>query len=428
MSRRFSLFSKILVCLVAATAAGTGSALADPLAGGDGSGVDNDRLLSGRYPPAFDPLPVGQQLREPYDGFFDLDWSVALRGSLQHDKLGDRFEVIATPELSLSHVGARSTVKFGASTDVRQPVGGPISISGLRLSLDTTYALDSVTKLVGNADFSVSTPATGTPGQASNIAIAPTTMSGSADVGVTRQFGKFNIGVTGSINRTVYGATTLVDASIVDNSEQNLWSLDSGLRVGFQATPIFELFGQAEVGRDLFDKPSSVLLQKPDATRATLKFGLKGQWNSILTAQIAAGFGWHHFDAASLGEVSTNLYDASLSFTPDPTLKMTAGFSTTVTPPGPLANGTMRVEYGARGAIDYTVNSWLTLRSVVAWRSAHLAGSPDLENGYSYGVGADYKINAHTAMTIDYGFDHAQTTATGPEDSHRFTLGLQLSR
>ncbi|MCS6761087.1 MAG: outer membrane beta-barrel protein [Candidatus Devosia symbiotica] len=101
--------------------------------------------------------------------------------------------------------------------------------------------------------FSLTRAVAGTSGVANNVAIATQMISGSGNVGITRQFGKFNIGVTGAVDRSVYGATTLTGGTVIDNSEQNAWALNAGLRVGFQITPIFEVFGRAGVGRDVFD-------------------------------------------------------------------------------------------------------------------------------------------------------------------------------
>ena len=394
---------------------------------GDGSDADNDRLMPGLYPA--DPvLADGDWLREPYDPFFDVDWSVALRGTYTKSTSGDRFDVRLVPTISFDHQGSRSAINITGSAEIVRPTDGQIDVSALRLGLSTGYALDSVTRLTANGNLSVTRAVAGTPGLASNIAIAPQTISGGVDLGVTRQFGKFNVGVTGAVDRDVYGETTLTNGSVVDNSEQNVWSLDAGLRVGFQATPIFEIFGQAGLGRDVFDLPSSVLLVRPDATTASLQGGVVGKWNEILEATASTGIALRRFDDANLGEVTAQLYDARVTFTPDPTWRMTTGFTTIVAPPGPNGAGTTRIEYGADAEVAYTVNSWLALRALADWSSARFVGSADTETGYGWGAGADYKVNAHTAVTADYGYDYSDSTANGVQDAHQVTVGITLSR
>lgn len=409
-----------------ALAAGPGLAAGDH-ASGDGSNADNERLQPGIYPA--DPvLDSGDWLREPYHPFFDVDWSVSLRGTYAKATAGERLDTWLVPTITLTHEGVRSSAVVDASAEIVRPQDGQIDVGALRLGLDGTYELDSVTTVALGGDFSFTQAIAGTPGLAADVAIAPETFSGSGSLGVTRQFGKFNLGLTGAIARNVYGPTTLTNGSVVQNHEQNVTLLDGSLRLGLQATPILEVFGVASLGRDLFDNPSSTLLVKPDATDMTLRGGVTGRWNDILEASVSAGLGWRRFDAASLDEVRTQLYDASVTFTPDPTWRLTAGLSTTVTPSGPQSPGTTRVEYAANAEAAYTVNSWLALRAMADWSTASFTGSTNTETGYGWGAGADYKVNAHTAITADYGYDHATSTANGVQEAHRVTVGITLSR
>ncbi|WP_375452555.1 outer membrane beta-barrel protein [uncultured Devosia sp.] len=400
------------------------------LGGGDGSGTDNLRLLPGVYPATpTEALPIDfGGLREPYDPYFNIDWSVALRGAYTTTDDGEQYDVLLVPEVNLEHVGSRSQIALDASAEIDQPVDGEINVSGLRLGLTTGYAVDSVTALEANADLSVTRERSGTPGLDSDIVEAPQTIVGSVDGGITRQFGRFNVGVTGGIERSIYGDTTLSGGVVRDNSEQDLWTLDSGLRIGFQATPIFEVFAEAGLGREAFDHPSSVLLLRPDATNWSIKTGVAGQWSSVLAAEASVGLGLRRFDAASLGDVRSQLYDARLVFTPDPTWRFTAGLATDIAPPGPDAEGTTRVQYAVNADVNYTVNSWLVLRALADWKTARFDGGGDTETGHGYGLGADYNLNAHTALTADYGYDYSNSATDGPEDSHRVTLGVTVAR
>tara|TARA_R110002020_G_scaffold14225_4_gene50375 strand:- start:4788 stop:6035 length:1248 start_codon:yes stop_codon:yes gene_type:complete len=394
---------------------------------GDGTGTDNDRLVPGRYPA--DPvLSSGAGLREPYDPAFDLDWSLALRGTFTKATSGERFDIRAVPSVSIEQVGTRSTLKAGASAEVTRPSSGAIDVNGLRLSGATDYAVDRDTTLTAVGRFSLTRAVAGTPGVASTIAIAPQNLTGGGDLGVTRQFGKFNIGITGSADRYAYGTTTLTSGAVVDNADENVWALEAGLRAGFQVTPIFEVFGRTGLGRNEFDRPSASLGLKPNATTASLEAGVTGRWSDILEATASTGITMRRFDAASLGEVSAQTYDAQISFQPDPTLRLTTGFATTVAPPGPNGAGTTRIGYAANAELAYTVNSWLALRALADWNRASFVGSPATESGYGWGLGGDYKLNAHTALTADYNYDQSETSASGIQDAHQVVFGVTLAR
>lgn len=395
---------------------------------GDGAKADNERLLPGVYPSG-PVLTSAEGLREPYDPFFDVDWSVALRGTYTKATAGERFDIRLLPSISLEHLGTRSAVNLDANAEIVRTLGrDTIDIGALRLGLKSGYGLDSLTRATLNANFSLTQQTPGSPGLASTVAIAPRTVSGGVDAGLTRQMGKFNLSVTGAAQRTVYGTTTLTNGTVQDNSEQDYWALDSGLRVGFQATPIFEVFGLAGVGRDIFERPSSSLGVLANATDYSAKAGVTGRWNGMLEASASAGLSLRRFDAAGLGEVTSQLYDAQVIFTPDSTWRLRAAFATAVRPPGPNGAGTTRTDYTAVGEVGYTVNSWLALRASADWYSAQFAGSANVESGRGLSAGADYKVNAHTAVSTDYDYDFADSTTNGVQDAHRVSLGVTLSR
>lgn len=395
---------------------------------GDGSGTDNQRLLPDIYPAAGPVLADGSGVPEPYDPFFDVDWSVALRGTYTQSSERERFDTRLVPSVTLNHVGSRSAIGLDAEAEVTRPDDGQIDVTALRLNLSGDYALDRETLASADANFSLTQDLPGMPGVASNIADPPQRISGGVELGVTRKFGRFNLGVTGAVQRSVYGETGLVDGSVIDNADRAVWALDSGLRLGFQMTPIFEVFGRAGLGRDMFDHPSSVLLIKTDANEASIEAGVTGRWSSVWQATASTGLNLRRFDEASLGEVVTHLYNASVTFTPDERWSATGTLSTSVEPPGPTSAGTTAVRYAASGEVGYTVNSWLALRASADWSTTRYEGSPETKDGNGYGLGADYRLGPHTTVSADYDFSHSDSTTEGVEDSHRIMVGLTVSR
>ncbi|ODT77447.1 MAG: hypothetical protein ABS76_27060 [Pelagibacterium sp. SCN 64-44] len=390
-------------------------------------GADGERLLPGVYPEA--PVPLGDAgLREPYDPFFDVDWSVALRGSYSRASSGERFDTRLAPKISLEHVGTRAAVRLDADAEVTRPNGdGQISVTGLRLGLEAGYDLDRDTRLVGSGDFTVSQGVAGTPGIASNVVSPARSVSGGGELGVTRRFGKLNIGLTGGLTRTVYGPTTLDSGALVDNWRQNYTAYDAGLRVGYQITPILEVFAEAGLGRDVFDN-APMAGPRLDATNTSLRGGVTGRWNSGLEATVSTGLGLRRFDAAGLEEVTSQLYDAQIRYAPDSTWRLGAGFATTLAPTGPDGAGAARIAHAANASVDYKINSWLALRAGLDWNTARFAGSPDTETGHGWRVGADYTLDARTAVTADYDYAYAESSRNGVQDAHRVTMGVTVSR
>lgn len=381
---------------------------------------DDERLLPGLYPEA-------PAIAEPSDPFFDIDWSLALRGSYSRTTTGERFDTRLLPAISLEHIGKRAALTLDADAEIVRPSGGgELHLGGLRLGLQGGYDLSRDTRLTATGGLSITQALPGTPGVASDIATPARAVSGDIELGATRRFGKLNVGVTGGVARHVYGPTTLANGTVTDNSGRNYTAYDAGLRVGYQVTPIFEVFGQANLGRDSFD--NGLAGPRLDATDTSLLAGVTGRWSSVLEASVSTGIGLRRFDEAGLAEVSSQLYDARIRFTPDPTWRFSAGLATTLAPPGPQGSGTTRIDHAAHAGVDYDVNSWLALRALANWNMARFAGSVEQEKGHGWGLGADYKVNAHTAVTADYDYDHTQSSRNGTQEAHRVTMGVTVSR
>lgn len=394
-------------------------ALADPaVTAGEGIKTDHSRLSPGLYPAVpTDDAP-----------FFDVDWSSSLRGSYAKSGERDSFEVLLVPGFALTHEGRRANMAISGEAEVTRPVDGEIDVTGLRLGLGGSYALDSVTVFDADANLALSQDLPGAPGLDADVAMGAREISGDVNLGLTRQFGLFNIGVTGAVGREVYGETLRVDGTSTDNSARDLWTLEGGLRVGFQATPIFEVFGEAGLGRDIFDEVSPDLAVKPDATNRSIKAGVVGRWSEVLQAEASVGVGLRDFDAGGLGDVTARLYDARVIYRPDPTWRFQAALSTDFGSPDPDEAGTTRVQYRAVGEAAYTVNSWLDLRALAEWRLSQIDDGREDERGVGYGLGADYRLGPHTDLSADYSFERTEDATDGREDSHRVTLGITVAR
>lgn len=413
----------VLSVLLANMALGT-AACADPLIV-DANALTEDRLTPGLYPAA--PVPEGFDVpAEPGHPPFEIDWSIGLKGSYTHTNTGDRFVTTLTPQISATHQGVRTDWSTSGRAELARDTDGTLGVTGLNLDLETTTRLDRDTSLTGSAKLDLSRDLPSTPGLDPVVTEPPLVVTGTLGGGIARQFGRFNLGLDGTIARTVYGPTTRTDTGVTDNSGRNVWEGDAKLRLGLQATPIFEVFGEASLGRDWFDQASGGI--KPDANSSALRAGLAGNWNGLLSASASIGVGRHDFDDAGLNDITTQLYDASVTFTPDPTLNLTAKLTTTVEPTGADSAGTARVAHTATANVDYTVNSWLRLRASADWGRSWLEGSSETEMRHGAGLGADYKLSAHTAISADYAYAHRDNSVSGVLDSHTVSLGVTVRR
>ena len=389
---------------------------------GEGSGANNPDLVDGG---GCENCTYAAPPHEWDAPFFDADWSLSLRGAYVIDEEGEHFEALAVPRVTLRHDTLRGGYALEAEAELVKTSLEQHRLSALRLRIEGDYALDEVTGLSGELELELTQDSPGVPG---GPAAEPVVMAGTAGVAAERRFGRFVVGLRGDAGRTVYGPTRLADDSEEDNSAQNNWTVGGALRLGYEVTPLLTAFVDGSVGYQRYDQPSQVYLVALDATDYELRAGLAANWHDILEAEASVGVGLRRFAEPALGEVTTTLYDASLTYRPDETVTLTAALSTSVGAPGPESGGTARVEYEATGSASYQVNPWLRLRASASWEQSRLVGIDGSESGYSLGSGLDYLLNEHTTLTADYDFSHERTDTTAGEDEQRVTLGVTLSR
>ena len=424
MARRYK---KWLIALTF-SAAPAAIAMADPLSP-EVSKLDEERLEPGLYPAA--PGSDVYAPTEPYHPPFRIDWSLGLKGTYTSSSSnGGSFATTLNPQFSAVHEGVRTDFSANGAAEISKSWRGegPIEVPSLRLGVETSTLLGPNRRLHGEGALAVNRELLSAPGLDPNIIETPISVTGSAEIGVEQSFGRFNMRVDGDVARTLYGDTNRLDTGITPNTSRNVWEAGATLRLGYQVTPIFEVFGEAGMSRDIFDVASPSLGVKTDATGRTLRGGVTGTWDERITATASIGVGHHDFDAAGLTDITTQLYDASVTYRPNKTVDVTAKLATNIVPTGSDTPGTAKVEHTASVGVGYRVNSWLRLRGSADWSKSSLEGTGETEYRNGFGTGADYVLNANTALSADYAFDHRDNSNSGVTDTHRVSLGVTLRR
>jgi len=405
-----------------------GTVLAGPFnAMGDGSEASNADLLDAAATDCENCI-LDAEPHEWDAPYFDLDWSLALRGAYVRDADGEHYEALAVPSVTLTHQTMRGGYDFSASAELAKTSLDAYRLAALRIAAGADYQLDALTAISGSLDLSLTQDSPGTPGVASDVASPPIIGSIATEAAVTRDVGVFDIALRGDFSRTVYGPSTLVDASVVDNSAQNNWTVGTGLRLGYAVTPILTAFVDGSAGYQFYDLPSPVYLEKLDAADYAIRTGLGVKWNSVLEAEASIGLGLRRFAVLAFGEVVSTLYDAKFTFRPDETVTLGGTFSTTIGAPGPSSGGQARIAYVAAADASYQLNPWLRLRASAGWQHSVLVGTATTETGYNAGTGLDYLLNEFATLTADYAYRWAATTPNPGEEEHRVTLGVTFSK
>ncbi len=357
------------------------------------------------------------------------DWSISLRGSFIKDHNGDRFEIIATPNISLSHKNRNANYNIGASASLfKQFEGDDYRFSGVNLDFNSDYILNREMRATLNANISIDQSSLNDPSLATTTALAPVSISGQIDASASRELGRFNAELRGAIRRNVNGTTKLVDNSWQDNSAMNNTGLEIGLRGSQELTPIVSAFVDASLNRNIYDNISSSLGATQSSTSYALRAGIMGSWRDTISAQASVGYGLTQYDSATLDDVPGTLFDVALGYKNGNGLNLNASFSNNISAADPSFGASTKLDYTTSLNASYLINEWLTARANVGAGWAHYVGIDDIERTISAGVGADYKFNRHTNLSADYSYGSLETTTLGKRENHKFELGVTFSR
>lgn len=372
-------------------------------------------------------VPVG-----PFDSdrnYLDTDWSITTTGAFIEDSAsGSRFETKLAPAFTIRRPGDRLDLGLTGNAQLSKTDGGNVSLEQLGLRGSSTFEVSNGGTLTSNAAFSMAEEDPNSPDVGADVAMTPVEYSGTADSTYAQRFGRFNLSLKGNLERDLYGATTLTDGTSLDNTDQNNTQVGGTLRLGFEVTPVFEVFGETGATRTIFDTASTSLGTSLNGTQYSLLAGVAAAWGDQLAASVSAGVGVEHFDDAALGEVRAALYDASLSYKPSDVLTLTGELSSAISPPGPNGTGIAQINYQATAGATYLINEWLTARASLNWQNITYAGTSNSDNSYGFGVGADYLINRQTKLSADYTFARATVTPNPAEDTQTISLGLTFQK
>jgi hypothetical protein len=374
------------------------------------------------------PALAQEAPREAIGPFFDIDWSVGLRGAYTSDNIdGPRYEGIVAPEVTLTRQGERDQMSLATGAELSIDQNKAVRVDDLHANAASRFALDELTELNGGLDLSLTQASPTDKSLPANTAVAPREFTGTATGGVARKLGQFDVTGTLKGQRFIEGPTTLADQSTVDNTDQSYWLGSGEMRVGYELTPLVSVFADGEYAYQAFDAASPSLGVFLNGHTTTLRGGLSYTQPGTLTADASVGRAWIDNDHAAIPDNAAWVYDASLSFTPDETLTLVGSLNTSI---GPSTDdiGDTDAAYTLTGTAKYQVNPWLTLRGSAGLDRTVTLGSGDIAWGYSAGAGLDLATSRHVVWSADYLFSHDESTTDPTRNTHAVTVGVTVKK
>jgi hypothetical protein len=380
----------------------------------------------------FDPLgvSVGDLRLKPFVEE-DLGWS-SNPGLLPGPQKGSGFlmsEAGFTLDSDWSQSAVHGDFKGGLTDYFADPsADAPFANGVVNGRWDLTRALS----IDGEGRLAVTTMTAGSLGLAPNVAFgasgAPVTETYGATVGGDQNFGRFDLSLHGSIDRTAYEDATLSNGAVDELSSDDFsdWGLRG--RAAYRLSAAFRPFLDVLVDTRRYDSGVDQYGYQRNSDGVAARIGAEIDLAGILTGSVDVGYGERDYQDPRLPNLASPLFDASLVWA-------ATGLTTvTLKTVSSLAETTIR---GASGAaqhattleIDHALRRYLTLTGAVGYATDAYAGLPLRDTTTTFTLVASYSLNRD--MVLKASVSRQFYVSNQPGTSYAATvvmMGLKLQR
>jgi hypothetical protein len=222
------------------------------------------------------------------------------------------------------------------------------------------------------------------------------TYSGSA--GVTKEFGRLRLGLTGRLDYDDYGAADLSNGRTLSQDDRDALLSTLVLRGGYELSPALTPFVEGEIGRRTYDDKVDSFGYERSSDRYGIRAGVEMNLDEKITGEISAGYIRETFDDERLRPISGPSIAAALAWSPErgTTVRLTA--ETTVEG-ATTAGESGSILQSLRLSTERQIRADLTGNAALGYGYRNYSGSDGRDNIFDAEVGATWWLNRYAGLT-----------------------------
>jgi hypothetical protein len=299
----------------------------------------------------------------------------------------------------------------------------PEGAGALRLRLDATRD----TRIEAEARTQVDTQRPGSPELGSGVRGRPLVSSFGASIGVTQSLNRLQLGLRGTVDRTLYEDAELGDGTLLRQGDRNLTQLGLRLRAGYEAQPGLIPFVEALADTRTYDDRLDGAGLDRRSTGLGARAGTTFEITRILTGEVAAGWQARDYEDPRLRRLSGPVGEAALAWSASPLttvrLRGTAQIAETTLPgsSGALNQaGALEVRHDLRRNLTFTAAATL---SRLDYDGVRL-----VEDGFAGSLKLDYRFTRWMSARASYTYERLRSTAPGGGyEANVYLVGLRFN-
>jgi len=319
--------------------------------------------------------------------------------------------------------------KFGFN-DNGTPTGTPNSLDRPSLDARVNGRIDVNSR--GRFDVEgrllVGTDNPGSPNIQAGLERLPITTTVGGTLGYTQSFNRFELTAKGTIDRSVWQASTLTDGETSSNDDRNFNQYGGAFRASYDLKPGIKPF--VEVGADTrvhdlqFDRNG----EDRDSNGAYAKVGTTFEFSRKLTGEVAVGYLTRQYKDPALNNIGGVTLDAALIYSMTPLTTVTATAKSTVNEvilPG--VSGDLSRDLNLQ--IDHAFRRWLVGTAKFGFGIDEYVGLDRLDHRLYASLALSYKLTRELALKGEIRRDWLASSVPGADYvANQFLLGVRMQR
>lgn len=305
----------------------------------------------------------------------------------------------------------RGTLRGGYSRYLRErDASRPDGEGNLDLRLDATRD----TRILIETRYRLDTQRPGSPDLNAPVTGRPKTLTYGGSLGVTHDINRLQLTLRGSVDRSDYEDAKLASGAILSQRDRNMTQYGLRARLGYEVTPGFRPFVQAEIDRREFDLTRDASGYARSSKGVTGRVGSTFELSRLLTGEVSVGYQDRKYEDSRLKNLRGAIGEASILWTPTPlttvTLRGTAELGDT-TVAGSSGTTARRVNLEVAHALRRNV----TVTGFGSYGRTEYDGQGLREDFAQIGARLEYRLTRTFALRASFTHERLMSTAVGSD-------------
>jgi hypothetical protein len=243
----------------------------------------------------------------------------------------------------------------------------------------------------------LATQAPGTPDAVTGAKRPPFIYTFGSSAGFIQQFNRFELGLYGGVERTIYQDAELISGGSLDLSDSNYNTYSTRLRGSYEVTPGMKPFVEVGIDTRKFDNEINSFGVVQGSNGFKGRVGVAFDRPEIIKGEASVGYISRSYNDPTVQDISGILVDSSLVWRATPLTKVTLNVNTSINESTTTdAVGIFTRE--AKLAIDHSFRRWLVGSVFGSYGEDNYRGANRVDHRMTYGAALTYSLSRALAL------------------------------